>query len=228
MTAAASRVRDDRDGHTMNGDPPGELARWNGRFAAEDYVFGTAPNVFLASQVDQLRPGMRVLCVADGEGRNSVWLASQGLDVTAFDFSPVGLAKARRLAERLDVQVDYQLSDVDAWDWNARRYDLVAAIFVQFASPSERQRMFDGMKRALEPGGLLVLQGYRPEQIAYATGGPKRRENLYTEALLRESFADLEVLHLASHDDLVDEGMGHRGMSALIDLIARRRDDRSP
>jgi len=166
---------------------------------------------------------MRALCVADGEGRNSVWLARQGLQVTAFDFSPVGIEKARRLAERSGVKVDYRLSGVDAWHWDAPPYDVVAAIFVQFASPPERQRMFDGMKQALKTGGLLILQGYRPEQIEYGTGGPKRRENMYTEALLRDSFGDLDILHLASHDDMVDEGPGHSGMSALINLVARHR-----
>lgn len=206
----------------MNEMAGAELERWNSRFAAEEFVFGTAPNAFLASQASRLRPGMRALCVADGEGRNSVWLANQGLHVTAFDFSPKGLDKARRLAARSGVEVDYRLSDVDRWDWDAAQYDVVAAIFVQFAAPPERERMFAGMKRAVKPGGLLVLQGYRPEQIEYATGGPKRRENLYTEDLLRQSFADLEILHLASHDEEIREGSGHHGMSALIDLVARR------
>jgi len=203
--------------------PDAELERWNGRFAAADYVFGTAPNAFLAARASLLTPGMRALCIADGEGRNSVWLARQGLQVTAFDFSPVGIAKARKLAERFGVKVDYRLSGVDAWRWDAQPYDVVAAIFVQFAPPPERQRMFAGMKQALKPGGLLILQGYRPEQIEYGTGGPKQRENMYTEALLRDSFDGLHILHLASHDDEVDEGPGHSGMSALIDLVARRR-----
>ena len=161
--------------------------------------------------------------VADGEGRNSVWLAMQGMAVTAFDFSPVGLGKARRLAERSGVTVDYRRSDVNDWDWEAAQYDVVVGIFVQFASPPERQRMFAGMRRALKPGGILILQGYRPEQIEYGTGGPKRRENMYDEPLLRESFADLKILHFASHDDLIDEGPGHSGMSALIDMVARQR-----
>ena len=200
-----------------------ELERWNDRFATDEFLFGTRPNAFLASQGWRLGAGMRALCVADGEGRNSVWLAEQGLDVTAFDFSPVGLAKARMLAERSGMKVDYRLSDAEHWNWDATTYDAIAAIFVQFATPPERQRMFDGIKRALKPGGLLLLQGYRPEQIEYGTGVPKRRENLYTEPLLRESFAEFEILHLASHDDVVDEGPGHNGMSALIDLVARRR-----
>lgn len=199
-----------------------ERDRWNARFAADGFVFGTEPNAFLASQRGRLAPGMSALCVADGEGRNSVWLARQGLRVTAFDFSPVGLAKAMKLAQQNGVKVDYRQADVNDWDWDAARYDAVVAIFVQFTPPAQRARMFAGMIRALKPGGFLILQGYRPEQLRYATGGPKQVENLYTEPLLRESFAALEILHLASHDDVVDEGAGHKGMSALIDLVAQR------
>lgn len=201
---------------------PAQLERWNTRFSAGHYVFGTEPNAFLASQRPRLGPGMRVLSVADGEGRNSVWLARQGLQVTAFDFSAVGLAKARGLAREAGVTIDYRESDIFRWDWDAARYDVVVAIFMQFMGAAARAEVFAGMQRALAPGGLLILQGYRPEQLAYATGGPKELENLYTEPLLRESFRDLEILHLASHDDLVDEGPGHQGMSALIDLVARR------
>ena len=199
-----------------------ELQRWNGRFAAPGFVFGTAPNAFLASQAPRFSPGMSALCVADGEGRNSVWLAKQGLRVTAFDFSPVGLAKAKAFAAREGVAIDYRLADVNDWNWDERRYDVVAGIFIQFVGPAERARMFAGMARALKPGGLLVLEGYGPKQLEYATGGPKKLENLYTEALLSESFRDLEILHLAAYDAEVDEGAGHKGMSALVDLVARK------
>ena len=199
-----------------------ELARWNQRFAAKDYVFGTAPNAFLAAQKHRLAPGMSALCVADGEGRNSVWLAQQGLRVSAFDFSPVAAEKAKRLAHEAGVEVEHALADINDWDWDADPYDVVAAIFIQFAAPPERARIFHGMMRALKPGGLLILQGYRPEQLGYGTGGPKQVENLYTEGLLRAGFGALDILHLASHDDSVDEGPGHSGMSALIDLVARR------
>ena len=201
---------------------PAQLDRWNTRFSTEGYLFGKEPNAFLASQRERLRAGMGALCVADGEGRNSVWLARRGLQVTAFDFSPVGVAKARVLAREAGVAVDHRESDIYRWNWSEAQYDVVVAIFIQFAAPAERARIFAGLRQSLAPGGLLILQGYRPEQIAYGTGGPSQVENLYTEALLRESFADLEILHLASHDDVVDEGPGHRGMSALVDLVARR------
>ena len=200
---------------------PAQLDRWNTRFSAEGYLFGTRPNAFLASQAHRLRPGMSALCVADGEGRNSVWLARQGLRVTAFDFSPVGVAKARALAREAGVAVDHHESDIFAWDFGARRYDVLVVIFIQFLAPRERSGIFARFRDAVEPGGLLLLQGYRPEQIAYGTGGPPQAENMYTEALLRELLRDWEILHLASHDDVVDEGSGHKGMSALIDVVAR-------
>lgn len=201
---------------------PAQLDRWNTRFSADGYLFGTEPNVFLASQRARLAPGLRALSVADGDGRNSVFLARQGLEVTAFDFSPVAVEKAKRLAARSGVRVDYRQSDILAWEWEPSRYDAVAAIFFQFLDPAQRSKVFAGLVRTLAPGGLLLLQGYRPEQVANGTGGPKDEENMYTEALLRESFAGLEILHLASHDDVLDEGTAHRGMSALIDLVARK------
>jgi len=198
-----------------------ELERWNNRFAAPGFVFGTAPNAFLAAQAPRVEPGMSALCVADGEGRNSVWLASLGLEVTAFDFSPVATEKARAFAQHSGAKIDYRLGDVTGWNWDERQYDVVAGIFIQFVGPGERARMFAGMARALKPGGLLILEGYGPKQLAYATGGPKKLENLYTEELLRESFRGLEILHLAAYDAEVDEGAGHKGMSALVDLVAR-------
>ena len=202
--------------------PNAELDRWNQRFSVPDFIFGTAPNAFLAAQAPRLAPGMSALCVADGEGRNSVWLAKQGLAVTAFDFSPVGLEKARHFAREAGVTVDYRRSTVADWNWDERQYDVVAAIFIQFSPPEERARVFAGMIRALKPGGLLFLEGYGPKQLEYATGGPKQLENLYTEQLLRESFKALEILDFAAYDAEVDEGPGHKGMSALVDLVARK------
>ena len=201
---------------------PQQTERWNQRFSGDDYHFGTEPNAFLASQAHRLRAGMSALCVADGEGRNSVWLARQGLRVTAFDISPVGVDKAKRLAREASVEIEHHVANINDWDWDAASYDLVLAIFIQFASPAERARIFAGMMRALAPSGLLVLQGYGPRQIEYKTGGPGVLENLYTAELLRAQFAALEILHLAEHDDEIQEGKGHSGMSALVDLVARR------
>ena len=201
-------------------DSPRET--WEARFAGDDYIFGTAPNSFLAAQRSRLHAGQRALAVADGEGRNSVWLAQQGLAVTAFDIAPRGVAKARALAARAGVEVDYRVAGVEDWPWTAAAYDVVAAIFVQFAPPQVRETMFAGMLRTLTPGGVLLLQGYTPRQLAYRTGGPPRAEHLYTPELLRQSFAGHEIVELREHDDVLAEGTQHAGMSALIDCVVRR------
>ncbi|MCW5770683.1 MAG: class I SAM-dependent methyltransferase [Rhodospirillaceae bacterium] len=198
------------------------LARWNQRFSAPGYLFGTAPNRFLASQKALLKPGQRALAVADGEGRNGVWMAQQGLAVTAVDFSAVALGKARQLAEQAGVKISTIEADLGVWQWPVAAFDVVAAIFIQFAPPPMRAKMFAGMKGALVPGGLLIIEGYRPKQVEYGTGGPSQRENMYTRELLEAAFQGFEVLHLAEYDAEIEEGAGHKGQSALIDFVARK------
>jgi SAM-dependent methyltransferase len=132
------------------------------------------------------------------------------------------VAKARALAARHGVEVDARLADLETWDWPVEAFDVVVGVFLQFAPPDMRDRLFERMKQALKPGGLLLLEGYRPEQLAYGTGGPGQVENLYTEALLRDAFADMEVVSLAGYDAEIAEGSGHVGPSALIDLVVRK------
>jgi cyclopropane fatty-acyl-phospholipid synthase-like methyltransferase len=195
---------------------------WDERYAGEGYLFGTEPNAFLVSQRHLLQPGMNCLAVADGEGRNGVWLAQQGLHVLSVEASPVALEKAQKLARQRGVTVEFEQADLATWQWGENRFDIVAAIFIQFAPPALREQMFAGIKRCLKPGGLLLLQGYTPRQLEYKTGGPPLAENMYTEALLRKAFGDMEIMHLRDHDDQVSEGAGHSGMSALIDLVVRK------
>lgn len=195
---------------------------WNQRYSGDEFFYGTAPNAFLASQLHRFKPGQTILAVADGEGRNGVWLARQGLDVTAVDFSPLAVEKAQRLAGQYGVTVRHEISDLFAWSWGVNRFDAIVAIFIQFVGPEQRRILNGLMLRALKPGGLLILQGYRPKQLEYKTGGPSRVENLYTAEILREEFSAMEILHLAEHDDEICEGAGHCGMSALVDLVARK------
>lgn len=159
---------------------------------------------------------------ADGEGRNSVWLAEQGLEVVAFDFSPVAVEKARRLAQSRAVEVCYEVAGVYEWRWPESEFDVVAAIFVQFADPAMRRFVFERMIGALRPGGLVLVEGYTPAQLKYATGGPKQVDQLYTEDLLREAFGALEILELRAYEAELNEGTRHTGMSAVIDLVARK------
>ena len=199
-------------------------AFWSARYrdAGDDYLFGTAPNRFLASQVEHFGSGMSVLSVADGEGRNAVWLAEQGCDVTATEISPVALEKAAKLARGRKVSVNFVQADILNWDWPQAAFDAVVGIFIQFATPAERPRQLAGMKQAVKPGGLLFLQGYTPKQLEYRTGGPSAVENLYTGELLRDIFADWEIVLLHEHEDSIEEGTAHIGRSALIDLVARK------
>ncbi len=205
----------------MSDDP--RLTQWNERYATDDYIFGEAPNAFLAAQAALLRPGMAALAVADGEGRNGVWLAKQGLDVLAVDFSPVALAKSRKLAAREGVAVRTECADLLTWDWGRERFDLVVAVFIQFG-PVERALFFDRLKAALKPGGLIVLQAYTPKQLDYRTGGPPQLDHLYTADMLRAMFAGYAILHLREHEETMSEGKRHVGMSALVDLVARKPD----
>ena len=201
---------------------PDATATWNKRFENETYIFGLEPNEYLREHAGELATGSRVLCVADGEGRNSVWLARQGLRVDAFDISPVGVAKARKLAADAGVMVDFSVADCDQWTWPDAAFDAVAAIFVQFADPAMRERLFANIIRTLKPGGLLVLQGYTPKQLDYKTGGPPILSHLYTAELLRSEFAPLQIVELREYEAGLTEGTQHHGHSALIGMVARK------
>jgi SAM-dependent methyltransferase len=196
---------------------------WDERYSIDDYLFGTEPADFLVAHAHLLEPGSKVLAVADGEGRNSVYLAQLGHDVLAMDASAVGVAKARELAADRGTAVDFRVADIMTWDWTPDAYDAVVAIFIQFLSPEQRPEVFAGMQRTLRPGGRLLLHGYRPEQVALGTGGPPDPAAMYTEELLREAFGTMDIERLVSHDAVIVEGDGHAGQSALIDLVATKR-----
>ena len=196
---------------------------WNKRFDTPDYIFGRAPNEYLQTQAKQyLKKGDAVLCVADGEGRNSVWLAKQGMQVDAFDLSEVALKKANALATEQAAHVQFTLASSDTWDWLPNQYDAVVGIFIQFADPVMRTRLFAQMASTLRPGGVLIVQGYTPKQLEYKTGGPSILEHLYTEDMIRNLIGDLEPIDLCLYQKELSEGPKHTGMSALLGLVARK------
>jgi cyclopropane fatty-acyl-phospholipid synthase-like methyltransferase len=198
-----------------------EKQRWESRFGAPDYIFGKEPNAFLQAQAHRLRAGGKALSVADGEGRNGVWLAEQGLDVLSIDYSPAALAKARALAAERGVALRTEVTDVFTWRWPRESFDVIAAIFI-FAPPAQRPAFFAKLKGALKGGGVLLMQGYRPEQLKYRTGGPPDAERLLSRAILQEGFGDMAELDIREHDSVINEGSAHVGMSALIDLVGRK------
>jgi SAM-dependent methyltransferase len=200
----------------------GEYERWEGRFGVPDYAFGKEPNYFLAACKPLLPAAGKALAVADGEGRNGVWLAEQGLDVLSIDFSPAGQAKARALARERGVEIAIEQVDVHDWTYPEVAFDVVVEIFTQFSAPPERARKWAGMRKALKPGGLLIIQGYTPKQLQYGTGGPKEIENLYTRPLLEAAFGDFRDLRITEQEVEIREGTSHAGMSAVINLTARK------
>lgn len=201
---------------------PDPAQTWNSRFAKEAYVFGTEPNEWLQRQASVWKAASKILCVADGEGRNSVWLAKRGHHVDAFDISDVGVVKARRLARDIGVSVNFAVAGCDGFAWPKKHYDGVAAIFVQFADPELRARMFENIVQSLKLGGSLILVGYTPKQLEYGTGGPSVLSHLYTSEMLREAFSDLDIKVLEEYEPDLIEGDGHKGRSAVIGFVGTR------
>ena len=193
---------------------------WDQRFSGEEYLFGTEPAQALVKLEKYLVPNGRTLVVADGEGRNSVYLATKGFDVVATDFSEVGIDKAKALAAQKNVSVDYRNCDIYDQDWSAEKYDNVVAIFIQFVTPSEIKKIFEGLQSAVKLGGTLLIHGYTPEQVKYGTGGPSNPDHMYTEELLASSFANMSIKLNRAYYAEISEGTGHSGQSALIDLVA--------
>ena len=199
-----------------------EQQTWDERYQGATYAFGTEANAWLRQQAHRFHAGQRVLCVADGEGRNSVWLAGLGLTVQAFDVSPVGVAKAQALAQQAGVQVEFEVADCRHWHWPLQTYDWVVAIFIQFADPDMRQAMFAKMRQCLRPGGQLLLLGYSQAQLALTSGGPRVPSHLYSVDGLRQELDGWELLSLEAFEAVLSEGPRHQGLAALVSCVARQ------
>ncbi len=200
-------------------------AMWDERYAGERFAYGETANAFLMSQRARLRPGMRALVPGDGEGRNGVWLAEQGMIVDTLDLSAQGVAKARRLAQARGVALNAVQADALRWDWPREAYDVIALIFLHLVE-DERRALHAKVLGALKPGGLVILEAFRPEQIARqaagARGGPRDASLLYGIEDLRADFAALEMIELAEAEADLDEGALHVGPSAVVRAIGRR------
>ena len=194
---------------------------WDEKFKGEGYTYGTSPNGFLAAKAESFTPGGSVLVPGDGEGRNGVWLAERGFAVTSVDSSKVGQAKARRLAAERNVELRFELTDLLRWDWPVAAYDHVASIFFHLY-PADRPRLHRAMLNAVKPGGLIVMEAFRPQQLGLASGGPKELDLLYDRAMLAQDFADAEILLLEDAEPVLDEGALHQGSARTVRLVARR------
>ena len=193
---------------------------WDERYLGEDYVYGTAPNDFLRDQIERI-PAGRVLCLAEGEGRNAVFLAEQGFHVTAVDQSAVGLDKARRLATSRGVEIDTVVADLAGFSIEPDAWDGIVSIFAHMP-PAARRHIHRETVRGLRPGGVLVLEAYRPEQLQYKTGGPPTAEMMMDLGGLRTELAGLEFEFATETVRDIYEGPLHHGPGAVVQVLARK------
>jgi hypothetical protein len=194
---------------------------WNERYSESGFAYGTAPNDFLVAERVRLPSRGSCLALADGEGRNGVWLASEGLTVTAVDQSAVGLEKARRLAEQAGVSLHTEVADLATYDLGVEAWDAIVSIWAH-VPPALRLSLHRRVVQALRPSGVFLLEAYTPAQIPLGTGGPKDATLLMTLAGLREELAGLELEVGAERERVVEEGRYHQGNSAVVQVVARK------
>lgn len=201
---------------------PGDF--WDQRYAEPGFAFGEEPNQWLAANRNLFRAGMRALVPGDGEGRNGVFLAELGLNVTTVDASSIGVRKAQALAEKRGVSIEAQAADLLAWQWPKASFDVVASIYLHWPSRI-RPQMHQLMMTALEPGGVIVLEAYTPRQLSHratgSVGGPPDIDMLFEPSALRQDFAGMEILHLEEVEVVLGEGSRHTGRSSVVRLSAR-------
>lgn len=193
---------------------------WNERYAREGYLYGTEPNSFLAEHAGLLRGP--VLSISEGEGRNSVFLASLGLEVLGVDISRVALEKAKKLAASRGVEIETLVADLAVFEPEENHYGAVVSISAHLPS-AVRNRLYPRIERSLKPGGILILEAYSEDQLSRDTGGPKNADMLMTAAKLKREFPNLEPVLLRETEREVAEGTGHTGMGSVVQFIAGKK-----
>jgi SAM-dependent methyltransferase len=193
---------------------------WDQRYSSEEYAYGTAPNAFFRQIVEDCPPG-RLLLPGEGEGRNAVYAARRGWDVTAFDFSAEARRKALALAKRAGVAIRYEQAGWEEFEGPADHFDMIALIFVHLPEP-DRRLLHSGLRRYLRTGGRVVLEAFSKKQIMNNTGGPRNPAMLYNRPELMSDFAGMTIEQLGEEDVLLSEGKYHHGWASVIRLTARR------
>ena len=194
---------------------------WDERYSIDEYLFGKEPAQALLRNEEHLVSGGTTLVIADGEGRNSVYLAKKGFKVTATDNSIVANRKAKSLAVIENVQVDYRLEDFFDINWSEKNYDNVIGICFQFVPHHLIDNVLMDLRSATKKGGTLLIHGYTPTQLKYGTGGPKDKSLMYTKNTFTNLFHESEIFKLEEYEAIINEGIGHSGRSAMIDFIAK-------
>jgi SAM-dependent methyltransferase len=193
---------------------------WDQRYGSEEYAYGTEPNEFLVAMAPRLPIG-RVLCLGEGEGRNAVWLAGQGYDVTAVDVSRVGLEKAERLAAERGATITTVHADLAAYDIEPGIWDGILSVFCHLP-PKLRANVHRRCVAGLRSGGVMLLEAYTPRQLGHGTGGPPVAELMMDEETLRAELAGLQFLHLQECEREIHEGAFHNGLGAVVQMVGRK------
>jgi hypothetical protein len=188
---------------------------WDSKFSIDDYFYGTLPNQFLVEAEKFLKKKSKVLCLAEGEGRNAVFLALHGHQVTCVDFSSVGKEKAMKLASKNGVSLDYQLSNLLDFDFKVLHWDAIVSVFCHLP-PDSRKTIHSKITPALRENGLFIIEAYTPEQLQYQSGGPKDISMLYTTEILKADFPELKWNPLEEDERHLQEGIGHQGQSVTL------------
>ncbi|CRK85417.1 class I SAM-dependent methyltransferase [Neobacillus massiliamazoniensis] len=197
------------------------MNHWNTRFQAKNYIYGTNPNVFLTDIQKKLQLSGDALTIAEGEGRNAVFLAEQGMNVTAWDYAESGLTKTKKLAEERGVAVHTELVDLNEASWRTNQWDELVCIFGHF--PAElRQKTLRGVKEAVKPGGYFISEVYSIHQIPYKSGGPKELEFLYTPEEFLQTFPDWRIVHFFMGEVVRHEGELHNGLAHVIQFVGQK------
>jgi len=202
---------------------PNVAAMWDERFSRTELVYGDEPNAYLREQAQKrLKAGAKVLVPGDGYGRNGLWLAKQGCELTTIDVSPVGVERARNDAKRAGLALQILLGDVNTWDWPKSEFDATVSIYLHLP-PEQRSGVHRQMFEALRPGGIVILEAFTPAQLQFSSGGPKQVELLYNAEILRQDFAAAEVLELAELEVELHEGKMHLGEGAVVRAVLRKK-----
>ncbi|MBS4207275.1 methyltransferase domain-containing protein [Bacillus sp. FJAT-50079] len=202
------------------------MNHWHTRFQKENYVYGREPNVFLKEFQKKIIISGDVLAVAEGEGRNAVYLAEQGMNVTAWDYAESGLEKTNKLAKERGVIVSTELIDLNEANWNKAKWDEIVCIFGHFP-PELRQKTLQGIKEAVKPGGYFLTEVYSHYQLPYKSGGPRDLDFLYKPEEFLSNFSEWRIVHFFMGEVTRHEGELHNGRSHVIQFVGQKPEGQS-
>jgi SAM-dependent methyltransferase len=194
---------------------------WNARYKESEYAYGLEPNDFLKSKINSLKPNSKILCLAEGEGRNAIFLAENKHQITAIDYSDEGLNKLKSLAKERNVIVQIICADLNQYKIEPNQWDAIICIFGHF--PIElRKAVFKQVYTGLRKNGVFLMEAYHKDQLKYKTGGPQVADLLYSKEELQNDFSEFENISIETFIKEIEEGKFHKGTSSVIQVVANK------